>query len=166
VDKSTHTTLHIDPALRDLIIPHQPRELTRLTADLKAHGCRDALVVWEDNGALLDGHARYEICTRLGIPYRLHAIRLRSRAAARRWIIQNQLGRRNINHFQRDRLDARLRPKKKSPISGAGGVAVTTDYTKVHKIKRLQKSSDGGLVQRVTSGAMTIDDAYRKETTR
>ena len=33
-----------------------------------AEGCRDALVLWGE--VLVDGHNRYEICSRHGLPFR------------------------------------------------------------------------------------------------
>lgn len=45
---------------------------------------------------LLDGHNRYEICTRLGLPFDIHEVRFTGRDQARHWIVKNQLGRRNL----------------------------------------------------------------------
>ena len=64
-------------------------------------GCRDALVVWEEEGILLDGHNRLEICEEEGIEYRTATISLPDRAAAEIWILENQAGRRNLNLSQR-----------------------------------------------------------------
>jgi hypothetical protein len=73
--------------------------------------CRDPLVVWcyqvhdVDRGRhidlriLIDGHNRYEICTRLDIPFDVKEIDFDSRDEAKLWIVQNQLGRRNLTDF-------------------------------------------------------------------
>lgn len=84
----------IDPKFQELIPPLSKEELAQLERNLLADGCRDPLVVWE--GLLLDGHNRFEICTRQKIPYNTVPISLPSREAAEDWIDANQLGRRNL----------------------------------------------------------------------
>ncbi len=51
------------------------------------------------SGTLVDGHNRFEICERLGIAYRTVELDLPDRDAAIVWIIDNQLGRRNLPDF-------------------------------------------------------------------
>jgi len=87
----------IEPELASLIPPLSSAELARLEANIKSEGCRDALVVWRERGVLLDGHNRHEICTRLGIPYRIEEVSCPDISAAKIWIIDNQKGRRNLS---------------------------------------------------------------------
>jgi hypothetical protein len=96
----------IDPELKALIAPLTREERNQLEANITAEGCRDALVVW--NGTLLDGHHRLEICTRLRIPYRTSAIALPNREAAKLWIEENQIGRRNLSPDQRAAIAYRI----------------------------------------------------------
>ena len=91
--------LKIDPQFRDLIPPLSEEERKQLEDNLIAEGCRDPICIW--HGIILDGHNRYEICTRRGIPFTVQPIRLRSRVAAIAWICANQLGRRNISEETR-----------------------------------------------------------------
>ena len=64
-------SLKLDAEFQALIAPLMADERSQLESNLVAEGCRDALVVW--NGILLDGHNRFEICTRLGIRYKSSA---------------------------------------------------------------------------------------------
>jgi hypothetical protein len=96
----------VDPEFHSLIAPLKPEEHSQLEANLRAEGCRDALVVW--NGILLDGHNRLEICARLGIPYKTLEIELPSREAAKLWIEENQVGRRNLSPDQRAAIAFRI----------------------------------------------------------
>lgn len=89
-----HTTIRIDQAFKAQIPPLSAEEREQLEQNIAAHGCRDPLTVW--NGVLLDGHNRYEICTRLGLPFKVVSIELPNREAAEDWIDANQLGRRNL----------------------------------------------------------------------
>lgn len=107
-------TLVIDPELQSLIPPLTAEERAQLEANLRAEGCRDALVVWpQDDGPpiLLDGHTRHEICQQYGLPFRMvEAHGIGTREDAQLWIVRHQLGRRNLADFQRIELAERLRP--------------------------------------------------------
>jgi len=95
--RSTHwgmETLHLYTEFSRLIPPHTPAELELLEESILREGCRDPIVVWR--GILLDGHARYRICRKHNLPYRIRAINLPDRDAARLWIIRNQFARRNL----------------------------------------------------------------------
>lgn len=90
--------IKIDPEFHALIPPLADDELAQLEANIKAEGCRDALVIWR--GIIIDGHNRFEICGRLNIPYKTIEVDLPSRDAAADWIDKNQLGRRNLTPDQ------------------------------------------------------------------
>ena len=57
---------------------------------------------------LLDGHNRYEICTRLGLPFDVERRPFADRSHAEEWIIRNQFGRRNLPVYDRVILAKRL----------------------------------------------------------
>lgn len=57
---------------------------------------------------LLDGHNRYEICTRLELPFDIKEMRFDDRSHAEEWIIRNQFGRRNLAPYVRIQLVQRL----------------------------------------------------------
>jgi hypothetical protein len=58
---------------------------------------------------LLDGHNRYEICTRLGIEFEQADIELDGWEDAEIWVIQHQLGRRNLEPFSTVELNLKLK---------------------------------------------------------
>jgi len=99
----------IDAEFKSLIPPLTDDELARLEASLLAEGCRDALVVWAEEGVLLDGHNRYELCERYAIPYEVVYRSFATRAEATVWIIQNQLARRNLTAYARAELALRMK---------------------------------------------------------
>ena len=73
---------------------------------------------------LLDGHNRYEICTRLGLPFDIHELRFNARDEAEDWIDRNQLGRRNLDSRQMSLLRGRRYNRtKKDAHCGANQVA-------------------------------------------
>ena len=90
----------IDAEFAALIPPLSSEERQQLEDNIVEHGgARDPLVVWGSDGTLtlLDGHNRYEICTRLGLPFDVHEMRFSSRDEAEDWMDRNQLGRRNLH---------------------------------------------------------------------
>lgn len=98
-----NATISIEPEFRDMIPPLAAEEYTQLEQNLLRDGCRDALSMWHE--VLLDGHNRYEICSRHGIPFRTVQIEgLATLEDALLWVVRNQLGRRNLTDFVRAEL--------------------------------------------------------------
>ena len=58
-----HPHVTIDPEFKSLITPLTDEEKNLLEQSIGQEACRDPLVTWR--GILVDGHHRYEICTRL-----------------------------------------------------------------------------------------------------
>lgn len=96
----------IDKEFQALIPPLSAEEKQQLEANIVADGCRDPLVVWGET--LIDGHNRYEICTRLGLPFDTVEQQFEDRGHATEWIIKNQFGRRNLIAYVRTQLALRL----------------------------------------------------------
>ena len=88
----------IDNEFRDLLPTLDEETYKALEENLLQNGCRDALVLWE--GVLIDGHNRYEICAKHGIPYGTVDKEFASREEAMIWIISTQVSRRNLTPMQ------------------------------------------------------------------
>lgn len=106
----THQSVVIDLEFRQLIPPLTDEELAGLKEGILRDGCLDPLIVWREQGLLLDGHNRKEICDRYGVDYTTREISLPNRDAAQRWIIEHQFGRRNLTPYQRAELVLALKP--------------------------------------------------------
>lgn len=98
----TSVKLTIDPEFRQLIRPLRRREYTLLEESILADGCRDPIVIW--NNVIVDGHNRYEICSRHNVPFKTVSKNFECREAALVWICANQLGRRNLTEETRKYL--------------------------------------------------------------
>jgi hypothetical protein len=94
----------INDDLRKLIPPLDREEMQKLEASLLADGCRDALIIWQEQNTLLDGHNRYDLCTKHNLSYSISEISLKDMHAAKVWMIENQLGRQNLTKEQYARL--------------------------------------------------------------
>ena len=99
--------MKIDVEFQSLIPPLTYEEKKMLEESILSEGCRDAIVVWNDT--IIDGHNRYEICTKHGIPFETVNREFESRNEVIEWIIKNQFGRRNLPMHERARLALRLK---------------------------------------------------------
>lgn len=111
---SRESEFKIDPEFKNLIPPLTAEEYAGLEESILQDGCRDALIVW--NHTLIDGHNRYEICTRHGLPYDTVEMFFEDRDAAMLWMIQNQQARRNLST-----VDSILLAQKKTAILAVKG---------------------------------------------
>jgi len=118
--------LKIDEEFKNLIPPLLTNERKQLEENILQDGCREPLSVW--NKTILDGHNRYEICTRQQIPFKIVHIFLRSREEAIAWICANQLGRRNLTDESRRYLIGKRYTMEK--IIGAHNAVGTNQYTR------------------------------------
>lgn len=109
-------TLTIDEEFRSLIPAMTVKEREMLETSVKKEGVRDRLSVW--NGILLDGHNRYEIAIVNGIDFKVREIKLADRDEAKRWIIFNQIGRRNLRPEQARMLRGLAYRLEKQPHGG------------------------------------------------
>jgi len=94
--------LTINPDLKSLISPLTEEEFSQLEANVLADGIRDPIIVW--NGTIIDGHNRYELAQRHGLKFETHEMQFAEFFDVIDWMVDNQLGRRNLTESQKDRL--------------------------------------------------------------
>lgn len=140
--------MRVDDEFRSLIPPLQHEELQLLEQSIVEEGCREPLTVWAEAGILLDGHNRFDICTRLGLAYELRELSFDSREAAFDWMDRNQLGRRNLTPLGLSMLRGRIYERTKKRERGGG----TNQYT----VKTEEKHQNDVLAQ-LTSAAVAAD---------
>ena len=175
--------LAVDPEFRDLIPPLNEEELKLLEESLVADGCESPLTVW--NGVIIDGHNRYAICRKHGIPFSIQEKNFSSRDDAMLWMLRNQLGRRNLNSYQRVELVLKFEPLVKNAaeqrmLAGKAANPVPTlaqgqtkGKTRDHlseaagvlhgtfaKAKKLVQSADEETKRELRAGKVTVNRAY------
>ena len=91
--------LRVHPEFKSLIYPLAREEYFDLEESLKAKGCLDPIKVWE--GYIVDGHHRYKICEEKNIPYEVMDMNFEDEWQVKKWMIDNQLGRRNLTDASR-----------------------------------------------------------------
>jgi len=100
-------TLTVDEEFKALIPPLSVEERQMLEESLITNGCEMPILVWD--GCIVDGHNRYAICHEHGIPFAQEEKRFQSRSEVKLWMLRNQLGRRNLNSFQRSEMALKLK---------------------------------------------------------
>lgn len=174
--------LVIDAEFKALIPALSEEEYAGLEANILADGCRDAIVIWND--VIIDGHNRFEICSRHNIPFQQVEREFDSREDAVIWIVRNQFGRRNISSFVRGELALRLKAAfkekgKENQRGGQGGVLLLANLPKaidtreelakmadvsarnIDKVESVLASAPEQIQTAARSGDISIDRAYK-----
>jgi polyhydroxyalkanoate synthesis regulator phasin len=166
---------YIDPLTTD--------EHDALERSLLAEGCRDALVLWGE--VLVDGHNRYRICRKHGIPFNtVQNTVFRSLDDVHLWMIEQHLGRRSLSDFQRGVLALRKKSILADRAPSSGGDASTNpsptpapvlpeprltrdaiakeariSSNAIGQIEKIQKSAAPELVAAVKAGTISLNAA-------
>jgi len=131
----------IDPEFQELLPPQDPRERSQLEANMVSCGeCTVPLTIWPQKGGkaiLVDGMNRLEVIQEhdLRMPKPIK-INFETREEVKEWIVNNQLGRRNLNEMGKALLRSalvelkvgrgKLVSKAVEEVAEAEGVSVST----------------------------------------
>lgn len=135
------TAFRVHPELRDYIRREAEDENRELERRLLEEGCRDPLVVWKEENVLVDGHHRFEICERHGIPYTVKYQSFADVKAAKMWMRKNQLARRNLTKEERDQWIREMRAEGMTQKEVAEVVGL--ERSAVAKIENVKNSHSG-----------------------
>lgn len=101
--------------LQSLIPPLLEDEFKQLENNILEHGCQSPLQLWQVNKktlnlpytqedelayVLIDGHNRFNICSNHNLPFEIYQLSFNSLKDAKDYMINLQLGRRNLNPTQ------------------------------------------------------------------
>ena len=175
----------IDNELKTLIPPLTSEEYRQLEENCVKAGIRDALIVWpqdDGNSILIDGHNRFEISANHdGIPFETKNMYFSDKDAAKRWIIENQFGRRNLSAYDRSILALKLKPliaekaKEKQATHTEQGYQKSdkaehtakelatiagVSHDTIHKVEVIERDAAPEIKQLVREGQMSINQAY------
>lgn len=177
--------IKIDNEFRTLIPPLTEEEFNQLEANCLENGIQDSLKTWD--GILIDGHNRYEIAQKHGLEFKTEEMGFSGRDDVKLWIIQNQLGRRNLDNYSRATLALKLKPlfakkakenilatqknesalayqksdKQMNTNKELGKIAGVSHDT-IHKAEVIENSGNDEVIDKVKNKEMSIDKAYRE----
>ena len=108
--ESTEQTPATAPAFAGLLPPLSDEQCAALEADILQNGCYSPIIVNEDT-VIIDGHHRYEICEKHGIPYRMAVFAFEDDLEAQRWALDTQKARRNLSAWELGQIALKLKPE-------------------------------------------------------
>lgn len=169
-----------NPKFSNLIPALTSEEYKNLETSIKNDGCRDAIILW--NSTIVDGHNRYEICTKHNIEFKTINKDFQNEEQAIKWIILNQLGRRNINNYQRSLLAMELENiykaealgrmhngKKLDPVQKSAegktrdkiAEIANISHDTIDKVKKIEAKASDEIKKQLFSGELSINQAYK-----
>lgn len=177
--------IEINQEFKALIPPLSIEEYSQLEKNIIADGCREPLVVF--NNTLVDGHNRYEICTKHDLPFSILEKDFADSGAAKLWMIDNQNGRRNLTDGWKYQLtqskkeillEVGKEKQKETLKKGDSPVLSTIDTTghstrdtiandlgwstgKVAMADKVWKEATPEIKEQVLSGDVSINEAYK-----
>lgn len=119
--------LKIDPELRDLLPPLTDDEYKQLEKNIVENGFDKNFPIMEWHGFIVDGHNRYSVCKKHNIDYVVGTLAYETKDEVMEWMLDIQLGRRNLTPIQRIAVAEKYRPiyekqaKKNLSIGGRNG---------------------------------------------
>ena len=103
--------LKIDPELKDLLPPLTDEEYKQLEKNIVENGFDKNFPIMEWHGFIVDGHNRYDICKKHNITdYVVGTLAYETKEEVMEWMLDIQLGRRNLSPIQRIAITEKYRP--------------------------------------------------------
>lgn len=110
--------------MEELLPALHGEEFSVLEADILENGCYTPITVNEDM-VVIDGHNRYRICEKHGIPFRMQVFHFDDLLEAKQWALDTQKGRRNLDKWELGKIALKLKPeleaKAKENMTAGGG---------------------------------------------
>ena len=179
----------IDEEFQKLIPPLTDDEYRQLEENCIKEGIREAILVWDrgDDLVIVDGHNRYKIAREHGLKWSHKVLPFKDRETVKAWIRCNQLGRRNLDKWQKfdvakDLEEALKKEAKKRQATSTGGSnpqltqksaeadkGETRDKMAKHigvshdtynKMKKIDSEATPQVKQAVRDGKLSINQAY------
>jgi DNA modification methylase len=108
--------LSINPELKALIPPLTSEEFAQLEANVCQEGIREPIITWQ--GTIVDGHNRYELAQMYDLPFKVKEMQFSTMEDCMDWMINNQLGRRNVTEPQKAYLIGKKYENEKQRLGG------------------------------------------------
>jgi N6-adenosine-specific RNA methylase IME4 len=147
--------IKINEEFKRLIPPLEEDEYQQLESSIKKEGVREPLVLWGD--VLVDGHNRKEIADKLKVKYQTSQKQFKDKNEVILWMIDNQLGRRNISKYDRTRLNL-----KKEDILRPIAKAISLSNLKQNSSDVKKSEPRGRVVEQIAKASKVSHDTVTK----
>lgn len=111
--------LEINEEFKKLIPALTKEEFEQLESNCLSEGILTPILTWQ--GVIIDGHNRYEIAKRWNLDFQTKSINFKDELEVTEWMINHQLGRRNLTKEQKDYLIGKRYQNEKQKHGGARG---------------------------------------------
>ena len=164
VDKSTEAfikqNITVLSDLQSFIPPLAQEELLLLEESILKEGCRDSLVISKqgDTYLLIDGHNRYSICKKHNIDFNIEVREdLPDLDAIKDWMVNNQLGKRNITGETKSYLRGMQYSREKQKHGGNQASGQNVHSIKTHERLGEQHKVSAKTIQRDENFALALN---------
>lgn len=184
--------LVIDKEFEELLPVLTPEEFERLEQSILKNGMLDPIKVWEEPGTgrniIIDGHNRYRILKKNNISLNywenykfMYADELPTRDDVKRWMLEQQLGRRNLSEAEKYEIVQKFKSvfeqkaKKNQSLGGKGSTNLPKVDTRkemakatgvsegtYRKMDVVMKSDNEDLKQKLREKKVSVDAAYKE----
>ena len=96
------------PELEQLLPPLSAEQFSALEGDILENGCYAPIIVNEDT-VIVDGHNRFRICEKHGLPFKMLVFSFADLLEAKQWALDTQKGRRNLDKWELGKIALKLR---------------------------------------------------------
>ena len=128
------------PELEGLLPPLSGEQFSSLESDILENGCYAPIIVNEDM-VIIDGHNRFRICEKHGLPYKMLVFSFTDLLEAKQWALTTQKGRRNLDKWELGKIALKLKPeieaRARANMAAGGG-----DHKSEHLKSGLVNSSN------------------------
>ncbi len=97
------------PEMEELLPPLSVEQFSSLERDILENGCYAPVIVNEDM-VIIDGHNRFRICEKHGLPFKMLVFSFSDLLEAKQWALDTQKGRRNLDKWELGQIALRLKP--------------------------------------------------------
>ena len=112
------------PEMEELLPSLSAEQFSALESDILENGCYAPVIVNEDM-VIIDGHNRFRICEKHGLPFRMLVFSFADLLEAKQWALDTQKGRRNLEKWELGKIALKLKPeieaRAKANMSAGGG---------------------------------------------
>lgn len=112
------------PEMEQLLPPLSAEQFSALEGDILENGCYAPIIVNEDM-VIIDGHNRFRICEKHGLPFKMLVFSFADMLEAKQWALDTQKGRRNLEKWELGKIALKLKPeieaRAKANMSAGGG---------------------------------------------
>lgn len=184
--------LVVDKEFNELLPVLTLEEFERLEQSILKNGMLDPIKVWEEPGTgryiIIDGHNRYRILKKHNISLKywedykiMYADELQDRDAVKRWMLEQQLGRRNLSEAERYEIVQKFKSvfEKKAKDNQSSGGKGLSNLSKVNtrkemakavgvsegtyqKMEKVMQSDHEDLKQQLRDKKVSVDKAYKE----